>query len=187
MTKLFLVVGNSGSGKDSLIQAVKNKFSIQNKEIKVPIRVITRPASPDTEDFESISEEAFNILKNQGEFALDWYIYGLYYGVRKKIDLWMSQGNPVLINVSRSILNVAKQKYPHLKIIFVKVPFEITAKRIKKRAREDVESIKKRMERARKNQNLPSADFVVDNSGDLEEAAKQMLNYIVAATSSRNT
>jgi ribose 1,5-bisphosphokinase len=179
MTKLFLVVGNSGSGKDSLIQAVKNNFSFQNKEIKVPIRVITRPASPDTEDFESVSGDAFNNLKNQGEFALDWYIYGLYYGVRKNIDLWISQGHPVLINVSRSIPNSAKQKYPDLKVIFVKVPFEITANRIRERGREDDESMKKRLERARKKQNLPSADYVVDNSGDLEVAAKQMLKYVI--------
>jgi len=183
MTKLFLIVGNSGSGKDSLIQAVKNKFPIQNKEIKVPIRVITRPASPDTEDFESISEEAFNILKKQGAFALDWYIYGLYYGVRKNIELWISQGHPVLINVSRSILIDAKQKYPDLKIIFVKVPFEITAKRMKERGREDTESMKKRLERARSNQSLPSADFVVDNSGDLEEAAEKMRKYIISEIS----
>ena len=180
MSKLFLIVGNSGSGKDSLIQAVKNKFSIQNKEIKVPIRVITRPASPDTEDFESISEEAFNKLKIKGEFALDWHIYGLYYGVRKNIELWISQGHPVLINVSRNILIDAKQKYPDLKIIFVKVPFEITANRIKERGREDPESMKKRLERARSNQNLPYADFVVDNSGDLEEAAEKMLKYIIS-------
>lgn len=186
MTKLFLIVGNSGSGKDSLIQAVKNKFSIQNKEIKVPIRVITRPISPDTEDFESVSEDAFNKLKAQRAFALDWYIYGLYYGVRKNIEEWIAQGHPVLINVSRSILNDAKKKYPDLKIIFVKVTFEITANRIKERGREDTEAMKKRLERARKNQNLASADYVVDNSGDLEEAAKKMLEYIISEINDLN-
>jgi ribose 1,5-bisphosphokinase len=186
MTKLFLIVGNSGSGKDALIWEVQKSFPKNLKKIKVPIRVITRSINkkiPSTEDFESISEEAFNILKKQGEFALDWYIYGLYYGVRKNIEEWIALGHPVLINVSRSILNAAKKKFPDLKIIFVKVPFEITAKRIKERGREDIESMKKRLKRARSNQSLPSADFVVDNSGDLEEAAEKMRKYIISEIS----
>lgn len=179
MTKLFLIVGNSGSGKDSLIWEVQNNFPDDLPSVKVPKRVITRPPSPETEDFESIDEEGFLELRKQGEFALDWHIYDLYYGVRKEIEDWMEAGHPVLINVSRTIIDEARGKYPECKIVFVKVPFEITAQRIKDRGREDEEDMKPRLERARKHQSLPGADFVVDNSGDLEVAGQKMLEIIL--------
>lgn len=179
MAKLFLIVGNSGSGKDSLIRYVQKNFPPELKSVKVPIRVITRPPSPETEDFESVTVEQFQKLKNEGDFVLDWFIYDLYYGVRKEIEDWMKEGHPVLINVSRNIINFAKSRYPDLKLIFVRVPFEVTSKRIKDRGRENEESMKERMERAKNMQDMSDADFVVDNSGDLEAAGKIMLDYIV--------
>jgi ribose 1,5-bisphosphokinase len=179
MAKLFFIVGNSGSGKDSLIRYVQKNFPSELKSVKVPIRVITRPPSPETEDFESVTVEQFQKLKNNGAFVLDWFIYELYYGVRKEIDEWMAGGHPVLINVSRNIIESAKSRYPNLKIVFVRVPIDVTTKRIKDRGRENEESMKERMERASKMQDQPDADFIVDNSGDLEAAGKVLLNYIV--------
>ncbi|MHA1340549.1 MAG: phosphonate metabolism protein/1,5-bisphosphokinase (PRPP-forming) PhnN [Promethearchaeota archaeon] len=184
ISKLFLIVGNSGSGKDSLINEVVKNFPKDLPEVKVPKRVITRPPSPETEDYESVDEETFLKMKENGEFALDWHIYGLYYGVRKEILDWVKNKHPVLINVSRKILDEAKKKFPNVKIIFIKVPFEITAQRIRERGREDEEMIKERLERARKNQDCPQADYVVDNSGDLEEAGKKLLEIILSELNS---
>ena len=178
--KLFFIVGNSGSGKDSLIWEVQKNLPKDLKPVKVPQRVITRPPSPDTEDFESATEKEFLELKKEDAFAFDWHIYDLYYGVRINILDWIKNGHPVLINVSRNILKEVRQKIPEMKIIFVKVPFEITAARIKARGRENEEKMKGRLERAKLNQDLPIADFVVDNSGDLEEAGKVLLNYILS-------
>jgi len=179
MTKLFLIVGNSGSGKDTLIKKVVEMFPKELPEIKVPKRVITRPPSPETEEFESVDEKVFFDLKERGEFILDWYIYGLYYGVRKEILDWIQKGHVVLINVSRDIICEAKKKFPYLKVIFIRVPFEITAKRIKERGRENEKEINERLERAKKNQDLPEADYVIDNSGDLEVSSKKLFDIIL--------
>jgi ribose 1,5-bisphosphokinase len=150
------------------------------KEIKIPVRVITRPPSPETEDYESVDDETFLKWKEEGKFALTWFIYGFHYGIRTQILDWLKLGHPVIINVSRKIIGRARKQFENLKVIFVHVPFEITATRIKDRGREDEEAMQARLERARKNQNLPSADFVVDNSGDLKIAAKTMLDYILS-------
>ncbi|MHA1309476.1 MAG: phosphonate metabolism protein/1,5-bisphosphokinase (PRPP-forming) PhnN [Candidatus Helarchaeota archaeon] len=187
MSILFLIVGNSGSGKDSLIKEVKKLYPNNLKELKIPIRVITRPPSPETEDFESIDEKSFLKLKNNGVFALSWHIYGLYYGIKKEIDNWLSNGHPVLINVSRKIIPLARKRYPNVKVIFVKVPFEITKKRLEERGRENKKLMKSRLKRARKNQDLPTADFVIDNSGDLEQTAKRLLNYMLSEINKNET
>lgn len=180
MGGLFLLVGNSGSGKDSLIAEVVKNFPKGKGKIHVPKRVITRPPSPETEDFESVTVEKFKKMKENGEFLFDWFIYDIYYGVRKEVLDWIKEGDTVLINVSRKILEDVKKRYPETKIVFVKVPFEITAERIKSRGRENEEQMKERLERARSHQELPIADYVVDNSGNLEEAGKKLLEIVLS-------
>jgi ribose 1,5-bisphosphokinase len=174
---LILVVGNSGSGKDSIINGVAEKYPRNLKRFHTVKRYITRPPS-ETEDNYFISSKEFNEMSKQGKFALQWHIYGLDYGVSIEIEEWLKKGHIVIINVSRTIINDAKKKYKNLKVVFVDVPFEITFQRVKDRDRESKQRLKERIERARNNQEFPEADFVVDNSGDLDESINQLLNYI---------
>ncbi len=176
---LFLVVGNSGSGKDSIIKAVLERYPSDLKSIRLTQRYITRPPSED-EDNISISPEEFREMSKQGKFALEWHIYGLDYGVPIEIDSWLKKGHPVLVNVSRTIVKKACEIYRNLKIIFIEVPFEITLKRLKARARESGKRLEERIERAKKNQKFSDADFIVDNSEELENAINQFLNYLVS-------
>ncbi len=180
MSKLFFIVGNSGSGKDSLVQQVIDTYPPNQKEIKIPVRVITRPPSPETEDYESVDEETFQKWEKEGKFVLTWFIYGLHYGIRTEIIDWMKDGHPVIINVSRKIIEAARTRFENLRVIFVQVPFEITAARIRERGRENQVAMQARLERARKNQVFPGADCVIDNSGDLESAGKDLLDYILS-------
>ena len=175
---LFLVVGNSGSGKDSLIYGVSNIYPSNMKHLYVVRRYVTRPPS-DTELNYSVTVDEFKNLESQNKFALKWHIYGLDYGVPIEIDNWLRKGHPVIVNVSRTIVKAAKDKYNNIKIIFVEVPFEITLQRIQERGREKGDLLDDRIERARKFQKYSEADFVVDNSGQLEDAINQLLNYLI--------
>jgi len=121
-------------------------------------------------------------MKNNNEFSLTWHIYALDYGVPNIVENWLSDGNIVVINVSRTIIPEARKKFPDLKVIFVKVPFEITLARVKSRGREaeDDEMFKERVKRAKENQNFPSADIIIDNSGDLQIAVKNLRKYLLS-------
>jgi len=175
---LFLVVGNSGSGKDSIINGVSKKYPLGLKKLHVVKRYITRPPS-ENEDNYFISTEEFNEMSKQGKFALQWHIYGLNYGVPIEIEKWLKKGHPVIVNVSRIIINDTRKKYENVKVVFIEVPFDITLQRLKNRERESEQGLKERIERARNNQKFPEADFVVDNSGELDEAISQFLNYVI--------
>ena len=175
---LFLVVGNSGSGKDSIIYGLLNKYPSNMKPLKLVKRYITRPPS-ETELNNPITVEEFKNLENQEKFALKWHIYGLDYGVPIEIDNWLKEGHPVIVNVSRTIVKVAKEKYENIRTIFVDVPFEITLQRVQERGRESGDLLDERIERARKSQKFPKADFIIDNSGKLEDAINQLLNYVI--------
>ena len=179
---LFLVVGNSGSGKDSIITGAIEKHNklIQSEHILYsPKRYITRPPS-ETENNIPLTPEEFEKMDAKGKFALKWYIYGLHYGVPIKIENLLKKVKSVIINVSRTIIPEARETYKNLKVIFVKVPFEITLQRIKNRGRETDEELQKRIQRAKTHQSFPDADFVVDNSGDLEDAIDQFLEYVLS-------
>jgi ribose 1,5-bisphosphokinase len=174
---LVLVVGNSGSGKDSIMKGVKERFPSDLKTLHLTQRYITRPSS-ETEDNISVTSEEFKRMAKQGNFALEWHIYGLDYGVPIEIDDWLKKGHIVLVNVSRSIVRRAREIYQNIIVVFIEVPFEITLKRVKERARESGEKLEERIERAKKNQKFPDANYIIDNSGDLEIAINDFLKYL---------
>ena len=175
---LFLIVGNSASGKDSIISGAVKEYPKEQKEVRLTKRYITRPPS-EFEDNYSITTDEFELMVKQGKFALKWKIYGLNYGVPKVIDEWLEKGHPVIVNVSRMIIDEAREIYENIKVVFIEVPLEITIKRIKDRGRETGQLLNQRMERARNNQKLPGADFVVNNSEELETAIDQFLKYLI--------
>ena len=175
---LFLIIGNSGSGKDSIISGVINKFPSNLKRIYAPKRYINREPSESEKNI-AITAENFKEMEEQGKFALSWQIYGLSYGIPIEIEDYLKKGHPVIINVSRNIVKQAKKRYKHIKVVFIEVPFEITLQRIKDRKRESEELLKERIERARKNQKFPEADFTIDNSGRLDDAINSFLTYLV--------
>ncbi|MFX0075018.1 MAG: phosphonate metabolism protein/1,5-bisphosphokinase (PRPP-forming) PhnN [Candidatus Hermodarchaeota archaeon] len=178
---LVLVVGNSGSGKDSIMQGVKEGFPTKFISLYLTQRYITRPSS-ETENNIYVTPEEFKKMSEKGKFALEWHIYGLDYGVPIEIDDWLKKGHIVLVNVSRSIVKKARENYQNIIVVFIEVPFEITLKRVKQRAREGGGRLEERIQRAKKNQKFPDADYVVDNSGDLEIAIKDFLKCLQKAS-----
>lgn len=175
---LFLITGNSGSGKDSIISGVINKFPSNKKQIYAPKRYITREASEFEKNI-TITPETFRIMEKKGKFALSWQIYGLSYGIPIEIEDYLAKGHHVIINVSRNIIKQAREKYKNIKVVFIEVPFEITLRRIENRKRESKVSLKARIERAKENQKFTEADFTIDNSGKLDDAINKFFIYLI--------
>ncbi|MEJ2296088.1 MAG: phosphonate metabolism protein/1,5-bisphosphokinase (PRPP-forming) PhnN, partial [Candidatus Lokiarchaeota archaeon] len=174
---LFLVVGNSGSGKDTLIRAVLERYPTDQMQIQSPKRYITRPPSKAEKNI-SVTPYQFRKFSEEGKFAFEWQIYGLSYGVPIIIDEWLSMGYPVIVNVSRKIIQQAREKYKNLKVIFIYVPFETSVKRLKDRKRESLKQLEERINRAKAHQTFDKADYVLDNSGTLEITIEKLLHYI---------
>ncbi|MFX1366450.1 MAG: phosphonate metabolism protein/1,5-bisphosphokinase (PRPP-forming) PhnN [Promethearchaeota archaeon] len=178
MGTLFLIVGNSGSGKDTIISEIIKKYPSHLKQIYAPKRYITRESSQ-TEKNISITVEKFKYMEENGQFALKWHIYNLDYGIPIEIDEFLKKGNPVIINVSRTIVHRARELYKNIKVVFIDAPLDIIIKRLSKRGRENSEMLEERINRARLNQEFPEADYIIDNSGDLEDAVDTLLNFLL--------
>jgi phosphonate metabolism protein PhnN/1,5-bisphosphokinase (PRPP-forming) len=182
MSKVFLIIGNSGAGKDTIIDEVLRRFPPHYKKLQVPKRVITRQSS-DTEKFEPVDTETFYKLRESGEFILEWESYEHFYGIRREVQDWLDAGHPVLLNISRNVVQTAREKFPDVRVIFIRVPLDVTADRIIERGRESYKEVLNRVVRAQEHQDYEGADLIVDNVGNPEETSQKVLDYLVASLS----
>ncbi|MCO8161213.1 phosphonate metabolism protein/1,5-bisphosphokinase (PRPP-forming) PhnN [Pseudomonas sp. LJDD11] len=182
--RLIYLIGPSGSGKDSLLDAARD--SLAARGCKVVRRVITRSAEAVGEAAEAVSVEQFQHLKAQGAFALDWQANGLHYGIPIEIDQWLAAGNDVLVNGSRGHLHATRQRYPDLLAILLTVDPDILRQRLLARGREPLAEIEARLQRNARfaSELLAEAPDVrlLDNSGALQGSVGQLLAYIGGAT-----
>jgi ribose 1,5-bisphosphokinase len=174
MSGLYAIVGASGVGKDTLMEAAR----AHDPRIHLVRRVITRPAEAGGEDFESVTEAEFARRLAAGDFVLHWRAHGLSYGIPAEVRGMLAAGRPVLFNGSRAALAEAARAFPELKVIHVTARPEVLRQRLLSRGRESAREIEKRLKRARVS--LPSGLEVLelDNSGDLETALYAVLDFV---------
>ncbi|MBO6519544.1 MAG: phosphonate metabolism protein/1,5-bisphosphokinase (PRPP-forming) PhnN [Rhodospirillales bacterium] len=164
--RLFLVVGPSGAGKDTLIEAARRHFS-GRCDVIFPKRTITRPADAGGEAHIPVTPEAFRTQVSEGAFALHWFAHGLGYGIASTISSDLAQGHHVVANVSRTVLDDARSRFRNVSILSVTASPEVLATRLRDRGREKGNDVKSRLARARLLQPIGEDVVEIDNSGDL--------------------
>lgn len=104
--KLIWLVGASGSGKDSLLAALRQR---ENARLLVAHRYITRPFNAGSENHIALSKQEFFNRAERQLFALSWHANNNYYGIGIEIDLWLHAGFDVVANGSRAHLPQARR------------------------------------------------------------------------------
>ena len=176
---MFLVVGPSGSGKDSLIAAAHERLA-HFGHFLFPKRVITRPNAADREHHIMQGLEEFEMAEANSAFALSWHAYGHGYGVPGQVSRDMEEGHNVVVNVSRAIVPTARMYFDPLVVLHVTVPFELAIQRLQARGREDEWEMARRMKRHE--QDTPEGPDVIeiDNSGAFDEAVEEFVIALLA-------
>lgn len=176
--KLIYLMGPSGSGKDSLLQAASER--LKANACRIARRVITRSAESVGEDACGVTPEEFTRMEKEGAFALHWRANGLSYGIPRQIDDWLAEGHDVLVNGSRQYLPVARQRYPGLLAVLLVVQPAVLRQRLIARGRESLEEIDARL--LRNGAFREEVDCVqIDNSGALEDAATRLVDLVMEA------
>ena len=162
---LVLVVGPSGAGKDSLLNAAREAFRDDLRMIFAR-RVITRPADPYGENHEPVSETEFAAR----DFALSWSAHGLHYGIPAAV---LDAAPVVVANVSRGVIADTARRYD-VRVIEVAAPPEILAARLAARGRESNVDVARRLARIA---DIPDGVAVetVWNDGTLEEGIERFI------------
>ena len=178
---LVLVVGPSGAGKDSLLDGARAALA-GDARFHFVRRVITRPASAGGEAHEAATDAEFLSRRAAGGFALDWQAHGLRYGIPADIAADLAQGRVVVANVSRTVIDAARARFP-TRVIEITAPAEILARRLAARGREPAADIAERI--ARHMPVPPAADVeTVMNDASLEAGIAGFVAALIRATQS---
>jgi len=174
---LFLVVGPSGAGKDSLIDGAKAALKTDSRYL-FPQRYITRPADAGGEDHIPVSEAAIDTLEQRGELLLSWHAHNLRYGIPALVGEQLAQGLNVIVNVSRTVVDEARRTLAPMVVLYVTVSADVLAARLTARGRETTSDIAKRIARAREYELTGEDVHVIDNGGILEDSISFFLQAI---------
>lgn len=169
--RLIGVVGPSGVGKDTLM----NALSHSSPEFEIVRRVITRSGDLGGEDFEAVSEAEFERRRIAGAFCVHWNAHGLRYGIPYDVRVKVGKGQQLLVNLSRDVLVDVALVFPIFSVLHVTARPETLAARLLGRGRETEDEIARRLERAARP--LPSGLTIltVSNDGALEETVDEAL------------
>ena len=174
MGKLLWLMGPSGSGKDSLLEVLRQQ---EHSDLLVAHRYITRPASAGCENHIALSEQEFFTRAGRNLLALSWHANGLYYGVGVEIDLWLHAGFDVVVNGSRAHLAQAKARYASALLpVCLQVSPDILRERLQARGRENGVEIAARLERAARY--TPADCHTLNNDGSLLQSVEQLLTLM---------
>lgn len=172
--RLIAVVGPSGVGKDSVMQAV----AARDPRIMLARRIITRPGDAGGEQFEGVTEAEFDRQKAAGQFALSWSAHGLHYAIPILVQRQVQQGCDVLANLSRAALVEARALFAQFDVISLTAAPDILAARLASRGRESAKQIAGRLDRA--SAALPDGIDAceIDNSGSLDQTVHAVLDRL---------
>ena len=189
------VVGPSGSGKDSILEATRDALAAQTAltaqtartpstaertpgtpgtpgtptDIVFARRRITRPASLG-EDHSPVSEREFGAAEKRGEFALTWRAHGLAYGLPAHLVDVVASGGVVVANVSRGVLHLLPAVFTTVRVVRVTVSDEVRLARIVARGRETAVAAAARVARPDPAPGC-EVDLNIVNDGTLDEAS----------------
>lgn len=174
---LVIVIGPSGSGKDTLIAGVRKALS-SDPAFYFATRDITRPLVVGDEEHIAVSEESFLQRQEAGVYAISWHAHDTWYGINQTIEDCLADGKVVVFNGSRAASDEAKKRFPGVKIIFINVPKNILAERLTARGRESDLQVRERMLRNRQLTTIPDGAIVLPNTGSLAQTLDKFISIL---------
>lgn len=169
---LVLVVGPSGAGKDTLLDAARDRLPADAR-MHFARRQITRPLVAGGEKHLPIDRPTFERRRDAGCYALWWEAHGLGYAISADIAPVLERGDIVVASVSRAVLADAACRF-RVRVIEVTAPAAVLAQRLAARRREDAAAIAGRL--GRTIAFPPGLEVVtIDNVGTVAAGAARLL------------
>ncbi|MFA6146182.1 MAG: guanylate kinase [Patescibacteria group bacterium] len=182
MSKLFVISGLSGAGKDSVIEGLKK----ENLDFNWVITTTTRPmrsGESEGNPYHFVSKEEFEQMIKNDELIEHALVYGNYYGPQKKdVEQLLQLDKAILFKIDCQGAKTIKGKFPEAKVIFIVPPsIEVLEKRLRSRGQDSEEVIQERLAETKKElATLDNWDYVITNEeGKLEETVEKVKKIIL--------
>lgn len=177
---LVLVVGPSGVGKDSILDGAKARLAGDPRFVFAR-RLITRPANAGGEVHIALTPDQFAQRRAGGGMMLSWHAHDLDYGLPSSLNAALRQGRTVIANVSRTVIDEARRRFPPVRVVAITASDPVLAARLRRRGRENESEIAERLASAHRDR--PSGPDVVTLRNDeaLEAAVAAFVALLPAA------
>lgn len=174
--RLVVIVGPSGSGKDTLIAWLRVRLA-DRPDVRFVRRTVTRIPDTHLEDHDMMSPAEFAQAEADGRFAVTWQAHGLHYALPASARDHVKASGIAIANGSRGALGEIEKAFGKVLVIHLSVDPDILRRRLEKRGRENASEITERLDRAAAGERKP-AGHIVDNSGPIEVAGLAVLDLI---------
>lgn len=177
---LYVVSGPSGCGKSTLVRMVMREvegleFSVSHTTRK------KRETEQEGKDYYFVSKEEFQEL-TEGNLFIEWaVVHGHYYGTsRREIERKAVQKS-LLLDIDVQGAQQVKEKHKKAIFIFVLPPrYNELKKRLVSRGQDSPNTIRKRLEMAKKEiRSYTMFDYIIIND-KLKDAAEELKSIIIS-------
>ena len=177
---MYILSSPSGAGKTTLVKKIST-----NKNYSVSISHTTRTARPNEKngrDYFFISKNKFKKLIQKGQFLEHAKVFNNYYGSSKNLVIKkLDAGKNIIFDIdwqgTRQIRN-KKLKYKLLTVFILPPSKQELLKRLKKRERNNIKTVKKRMKGFKRDLlKWKEYDYVVIND-DLNKCYNNIIKII---------
>ena len=174
-----MVVGPSGGGKDALLGEARRRLAGDTR-IAFADRFITRPVSAGPGEVHiEVSQQEFQRACLEDCFGLSWSAHGTGYGIAKEKFELLEQGTSLVANVSRSVVEEARENYPPTLIVVVTASHTTLRARLEARGRESSDEVERRLLRARSFELCGDDVVELVNEGALLSNAERFTELLV--------
>lgn len=181
---LFLIVGPSGVGKDTLLDGARAQLGA-SRWFTFPRRIITRPADAGGEDHIAATEAAFQDMRAAGEFFHTWGAHGLHYGLPATIRDDLAAGINVVVNTSRGETAALRGKAADVVTIYISASPAVVEQRLRARGRETDAEIERRLARIAQGADADDGSLEILNDSTVEDGISALVELIAGSCNLR--
>jgi guanylate kinase len=178
---IFILSAPSGAGKTTLVKKLLKLFPDITLSVSYTTRA-RRPGEAPGLDYHFVSDKKFAALRARSGFAEWARVHGYSYGTpRAPLERTVAQGRDVLLDIDVQGARKMKRQYRDAVSIFVLPPSpRVLEQRLAKRGTDRKETIRKRLDNARREiREIMRYDYVVENR-DLRRAIEDARAIISA-------
>lgn len=177
---IFILSAPSGTGKTTLLKRLLAEFPKIGRSVSCTTRP-PRSEERDGRDYYFVDEKKFRRMVKEGRF-FEWEeVHGFFYGtLREHLIGCQGEGKDTVLDIdTRGALNV-KKEFPGARLIFLMPPsLQVLEERLRRRQTEGEDSLKLRLEDARREiAEKDRFDYVIVND-DLDQAYEGLRRIVL--------